>query len=66
MSAHASIARCRLGVYEIQGLLAVGGLEEVYRARDTRLQRDAAITVRPWLLAADCEQLAGELKRLVP
>jgi hypothetical protein len=66
MSAHASIVGRRLGVYEIQGLLAVGGLEEVYRARDTRLQRDAAITVRPSLLAADCEQLAGELKRLVP
>ena len=41
-----------LGPYRIQALLAVGGMGEVYRARDTRLGRDAALKViAPKLLA---------------
>ncbi len=35
----------RLGVYEILGLVGVGGMAEVYRARDTRLDRTVAIKV---------------------
>ena len=35
----------RLGVYEIQGLVGAGGMAEVYRARDTRLDRTVAIKV---------------------
>jgi serine/threonine protein kinase len=33
----------RLGPYEIQSAIGAGGMGEVYRARDTRLNRDVAI-----------------------
>jgi serine/threonine-protein kinase len=58
MSAHTSMTGRRLGVYEIQGLLGVGGMGEVYRGRDTRLQRDVAIKVLPAAVANDPERLA--------
>ena len=48
----------RLGPYEIVGPLGVGGMGEVYRARDTKLQRDVAIKVLPELFASDPERLA--------
>ncbi len=40
-----------LGPYEIQSQLGAGGMGEVYRARDTKLNRDVAIKVLPDLLA---------------
>jgi serine/threonine-protein kinase len=48
----------RVGVYEILSLLGSGGMGEVYRARDVKLQRDVAIKVLPQALHDDPERLA--------
>src|SRR5881628_2001324 len=42
-----------LGPYEIQSALGAGGMGEVYKARDTRLDRTVAIKILPASLAAD-------------
>lgn len=47
----------RLGPYEIIATIGAGGMGEVYRARDTRLQRDVAIKVLPPAFAEDRERL---------
>ena len=51
-------AGTRLGTYEITGSLGAGGMGEVYRARDTKLQRDVAIKVLPPHFANDRDRLA--------
>jgi serine/threonine protein kinase len=48
----------RLGGYEILGLIGLGGMGEVYRARDSRLNRDVAIKVLPADVTADHDRLA--------
>jgi eukaryotic-like serine/threonine-protein kinase len=48
----------RLGPYELTGSLGAGGMGEVYRARDTRLNRAVALKVLPDLFANDAERLA--------
>jgi serine/threonine protein kinase len=48
----------RLGPYEIVATLGAGGMGEVYRARDTTLNRDVAIKVLPQAFANDSERLA--------
>src|SRR6202451_4569024 len=51
-------AGTRLGPYEILAPIGAGGMGEVYRARDTKLDRDVAIKVIPPALAQDPERLA--------
>jgi Tol biopolymer transport system component len=43
----------RVGAYEIVSLIGAGGMGEVYRARDTRLERSVAIKILPSQFAAD-------------
>src|SRR6267154_2546619 len=43
----------KLGPYEIQSPLGAGGMGEVYRARDTRLDRTVAIKILPEHLSSD-------------
>ncbi len=47
----------RLGHYEILSPLGAGGMGEVYRAHDDRLDRDVAIKILPADVAADPERL---------
>jgi len=48
----------RLGPYEILGAIGAGGMGEVYRARDTRLDRDVAVKVLPASVSEDPERMA--------
>jgi serine/threonine-protein kinase len=51
-------AGTKLGPYEIVAPIGAGGMGEVYRARDTKLDRDVAIKVLPAAVAHDPERLA--------
>jgi len=48
----------RIGPYEIVSMLGAGGMGEVYRARDPKLNRDVALKMLPALVATDPDRLA--------
>ena len=47
----------RLGQYDIVGLIGAGGMGEVYKARDSKLEREVAIKVLPEALSGDSQRL---------
>ena len=51
-------AGTKIGPYEIVAPLGAGGMGEVYRARDTKLDRDVAIKILPEAFAHAAERLA--------
>lgn len=48
----------RLGAYQITAAIGAGGMGEVYRARDTSLNRDVAIKILPSTVVGDPDRLA--------
>jgi serine/threonine-protein kinase len=58
LGARTSLVGRQFGPYRILSLLGAGGMSEVYRARDSRLDRDVAIKTLPSELARDPERLA--------
>ncbi len=51
-------AGTRLGVYEVTAQIGAGGMGEVYRARDTKLDREVALKILPELFVSDPDRVA--------
>jgi serine/threonine protein kinase len=60
------VAGTRFGPYEIQSAIGAGGMGEVYKARDSRLDRTVAIKVLPSDVSADPERRARFLREAAP
>src|SRR6185436_13592238 len=48
----------RIGAFELQEWIGSGGMGEVYRARDTKLDRDVAVKILPPAISHDSQRLA--------
>src|SRR4029079_14375653 len=53
----ATVPGSRIGDYDVLAKIGEGGMGEVYRARDTKLDRDVALKLLPETLAADPERI---------
>jgi serine/threonine protein kinase len=53
----ASLVGRRVGTYEVRALLDTGGMGDVYRAHDSRLDREVALKVLPLAFTANRERL---------
>jgi eukaryotic-like serine/threonine-protein kinase len=51
-------AGAKLGAYEVLSVIGAGGMGEVYRARDAKLNRDVALKILPEIFASDPERVA--------
>jgi Tol biopolymer transport system component len=58
LNSRRSLIGCQLGAYDVVAHIGAGGMGEVYRARDTKLQRDVALKVLPALFLNDPQRLA--------
>jgi eukaryotic-like serine/threonine-protein kinase len=58
LDSRGSLIGCQVGAYEVVAYIGAGGMGEVYRARDAKLQRDVALKVLPDLFLNDPERLA--------
>ena len=57
-------SRAIIGPYEITSQIGVGGMGEVYLARDTKLKREVEVKVLPSVLASDrIDSLASDVRR---
>ena len=54
-----SLSGRKLAGYDVGALVGAGGMGEVYRARDSKLNRDVAIKILLAAVASDAERLAG-------
>ncbi len=52
------VAGTTLGPYQVTAKIGQGGMGEVYRARDTKLDRDVALKVLPEAFTSDPDRLA--------
>lgn len=59
----ALVPGARLGPYEIQSPLGAGGMGEVYRGPDTRLERTVAVKILPSHLSDDLEAKQGSIEK---
>lgn len=55
----------RLGPYEVLSLIGAGGMGEVYRGRDTRLDRSVALKILAPTLAPDADDVMAEAARVL-